>query len=207
MLDKSQLAVSGYWHNRPMDPRVARTRSSLQEALLELAREHQLDDITIADITGRAGVNRSSFYQHYTDKETLLADALENAVEKMSRQLTKSSHDPGRMPPELSHYLGHIAEHAWLYRRVLGEHGSTVVEARLRNRIELIVREHIDTATTPAFVGLPLDVVAAGIAGSALGVVTAWLAREPLPPVEIAADWLWRVLIGPGNDWHSGADC
>lgn len=186
-----------------MDPRVARTRSSLQDSLLDLAREHQLDDITVADIASRAGVNRSSFYLHYNDKETLLADALENAVDHMSKQLTKSTNRSGEMPPELHHYLTHIAEHASLYRRVLGEHGSTVVEARLRNRIELIVREGIDTAEKSAFADLPLDVVAAGIAGSALGVVTAWLAREPLPTVEVAATWVWRVLIGPGHDWQS----
>lgn len=189
-----------------MDPRVARTRSSLQDALLELAREHRLDDITIADIANRAGVNRSSFYQHYTDKETLLADALENAVDKMSKQLTKSANRSGEMPPELHHYLAHIAENASLYRRVLGEHGSTVVEARLRNRIELIVHEGIARTETSAFADLPLDVVAAGIAGSALGVVTAWLAREPLPPIDVAATWVWRVLIGPGHDWQSAPD-
>lgn len=185
-----------------MDPRVARTRSSLQDSLLELAREHRLDDITIADIANRAGVNRSSFYLHYSDKETLLADALETAVDQMTKQLTQSANHTAEMPPELHHYLAHIAQHASLYRRVLGEHGSTVVEARLRNRIELIVREAIARAEKSAFADLPLDVVAAGIAGSALGVVTAWLARDPLPPVDVAATWVWRVLIGPGHDWQ-----
>ena len=47
-----------------MDPRIARTRGSLQEALLELARERELDDISVGDVAERAGVNRSSFYQH-----------------------------------------------------------------------------------------------------------------------------------------------
>ena len=60
-----------------MDPRIARTRQSLQAALFELARERGLDEITVADIAERAGVNRSSFYQHYSDKDTLLADAID----------------------------------------------------------------------------------------------------------------------------------
>ncbi|MGH8878294.1 MAG: TetR/AcrR family transcriptional regulator [Stackebrandtia sp.] len=187
-----------------MDPRVARTRSSLQHALMELAREHQLDDITVADITNRAEVNRSSFYLHYNDKETLLADALESAVDEMSKRLETSTIHSGEVHPELHYYLTHIAENVALYRRVLGDHGSAVVAARLRTRIELIVRDSIDTTEKSAFAGLPLDVVAAGIAGSALGVITAWLAREPLPPIEEAATWVWRVLIGPGHHWHPG---
>ncbi|MEZ5190283.1 MAG: helix-turn-helix domain-containing protein [Schumannella sp.] len=68
-----------------MDPRIARTRRSLQEALLELARERELDDISVGDVAERAGVNRSSFYQHYADKETLLADALDSAAEGRGR--------------------------------------------------------------------------------------------------------------------------
>src|SRR5690606_15118949 len=67
---------------RNVDPRIARTRRSLQEALFELARERGLDEISVADIAERAGVNRSSFYQHYSDKDTLLADAIDAVVEE-----------------------------------------------------------------------------------------------------------------------------
>ena len=60
-----------------MDARVVRTRRSLQESLFALARERPLEELTVADIVQRAGVNRSSFYQHYADKDTLLADAID----------------------------------------------------------------------------------------------------------------------------------
>ncbi len=185
-----------------MDPRVARTRTSLQDALLGLARERPLDEITVADVTARAGVNRSSFYQHYSDKETLLADALEAAVDEVSASLDLPTPFAGPhdgMPEELLIYLAHIAENATVYRRVLGDHGSAVVAARLRVHLERIVRDAVAAAEPEAFADLPLDVVAAGIAGTALGVVTAWLSRNPLPPIETAADWVWRVLIGPAE--------
>ena len=45
--------------------------------------------------------------------------------------------------------------------------------------------------------------VAAGITGSAMGVVRAWLEREPRPSVETAAGWLWKVLLGPRGAWTS----
>ncbi len=182
-----------------MDPRAARTLQSLQDALLALAREHPLDEITIGDITERAGVNRSSFYQHYSDKETLLADALEQAIGEVSeRFLARGAPKPEGMPGELELYLRHLAANASLYRRVLGEHGSAMVSERLRSRVERIVSDAVGKSDAPTFDGVPLDVVAAGLAGTAIGVITAWLSYNPLPPVEIAADWLWRVLTGPG---------
>ncbi len=188
-----------------MDPRVARTRLSLQQALLALAREHPLDDITIGDIAERAGVNRSSFYQHYSDKETLLADALETAIADVTRNLDTSGADGMRMPPEMLAYLEHIDHNAALYGRILGDRGSAVVAARLRERIETIVADAVGAAELATFRDVPTDVVAAAVAGTALGVITAWVSREDRPDVTVAADWLWRMLLGPLDDLTSEA--
>jgi AcrR family transcriptional regulator len=186
-----------------MDVRAARTRASLQEALLALARERGLDEITIADITERAGVNRSSFYQHYSDKDVLLADALDEAVEQVETSIRQLSGPIPGPPVELLTYLRHIEQNVALYRRVLGDTGSAIVTARVRNRIERLVTDSIRDAEMPTLQGVPIEVIAAGITGSALGVVRAWLEREPRPSVETAADWLWRLLLGPGDDWSS----
>ena len=180
-----------------MDPRATRTRERLQHALLALAREHDLDEITVADIVERAAVNRSSFYQHYPDKETLLAEALEAEVDLVSGSLRAAPPGSGGPPAELSRYLAHIADNAAVYRRVLGDHGSALVAARLREQMQHIVRDAVAAANPGAFAGLPVDVVAAGIAGSALGVLRAWLSRDPLPPIQTGVEWMWRVLIGP----------
>jgi AcrR family transcriptional regulator len=184
-----------------MDPRVTRTLSSLQQALLELASDHELADIAIADIVERAGVNRSSFYQHYPDKETLLADALDAAVERAGAELPDLSGPMEGPPAALLSYLRHLDEHAAVYRRVLGEHGSPVVTERLRVRIEAAVSETIQQTSAHVFTGLPIDVVAAGVAGSVLGVLSAWIARDPRPSPETAGDWVWRILLGPTGVW------
>jgi AcrR family transcriptional regulator len=182
-----------------MDPRIARTRTSLQQALLDLARERPLEEITIADLVEHAGVNRSSFYQHYSDKETLLADALDAATEEVGATLELP---PGEVPTEppaaLRHYLVHVDANAALYRGVLGTRGSAIVAERMRSKIEDIVRAAMSSsADLHAYEGLPLDVLAAGITGMALGVLRAWLERDPRPSVDEAVDWLWRALLGP----------
>lgn len=168
---------------------------------MELARERSLDEITVAHIADRAGVNRSSFYQHYSDKEVLLADALDSAVELAGAGLREISGPVSGPPKELATYLRHIQENASLYARVLGDHGSAVVIARMRAHIERVAMESIARADANGYDGVPIDVVAAGITGSALGVVRAWLQKAPLPPVETAVDWLWRLLLGPGTAW------
>lgn len=181
-----------------MDPRVARSRTQLQDALMALAREFRLDEITVADITAKAGVNRSTFYQHYADKETLLAHALQEAVDAMATDLLDTGHpeDDLRMPAQLMSYLVHIQDNAALYRRVLGDHGSGLVESQFRQHIGVIAANLIDELLPEGVSPIPVDVIGEGMAGTALGVVTAWLRRDPLPPAEVAAEWLWPMLVG-----------
>jgi AcrR family transcriptional regulator len=180
-----------------MDPRIARTRQSLQEALFDLARERGLDEISVADIAERAGVNRSSFYQHYSDKDTLLADAIDAVVEAAGTEIPVLSEISPEPPAILVAYLRHVEENAAVYARVFGEHGSPLALARLRDRVQTIVIDAVASSHADTFGDIPPDVLAAGLSGSVLGVIDAWLARDPRPPVETAVTWLWSVLLGP----------
>lgn len=180
-----------------MDVRTERTLRALQDALLALARERPLDAITVSDIVARAAVNRSTFYQHYSDKETLLVDALDAVAEAVGATLPAEVPPLDQPPTALTAYLEHLRDNADLYRRVLGDHGSAAVAAHLRARIRSLVTDAVAQTGAPGFGGMPVDVLAAGLTGSALGVIEAWLARDPLPPVVTAVDWVWQVLMGP----------
>lgn len=200
-----------------MDPRIARTRQSLQQALLALAREQPLDAISVADIAGRAGVHRSSFYQHYADKETLLADAIDRAVDEAAERslATELASGVGDATPDeqqilqtLTVFLEHASANASLFRRVLGPHGSALATARMRDRIDAIVREGVErarsTGTVPAN-EVPVGLEVAAVSGAAIAAVGAWLHMRPRPAPTRAAAWIWTLLstslipIAPGD--------
>lgn len=56
----------------PVDPRIRRTRELLQQALENLLEKKEFDRISVQEIADAATVNRATFYDHYTDKFTLL---------------------------------------------------------------------------------------------------------------------------------------
>ena len=178
---------------------MLRTRGLLQDALLALARERSLDEITVADVADRATVNRSTFYQHYPDTDTLLADALDAQAALVGADLTQIR--PGGAaddaPDVLVRYATHVAENVGLYRSALGEHGSPVAVTRLRGRIRGArprgPRLH---GSPPALAALPKPIAAAALAGSVIGVLVAWLERDPLPP---------RATRPPGHGRRSAA--
>lgn len=54
------------------DKQISRAHSLIQDAFLSLANEKSFEDITVKDISERAPVNRSTFYDHFKDKYDLL---------------------------------------------------------------------------------------------------------------------------------------
>lgn len=184
-----------------MDPRAAQTIAALDRAMLDLAAERDIDEIPVTELVARAGVNRSSFYQHYSSREELLAQALDRAAEAAAT-LPASTNLPanGEAPAQLVEFLQHFADHAAIYRRALGPRGSTLVAARVKARTYDLAREGIQLTVSGPDEILPLDVQAAGVAGALLGALEAWLNRDPLPGPETAGRWILRLLTaGPAD--------
>ncbi len=167
--------------------------------MLELLAERDLDDITVADLVARADVNRSTFYQHFADRHALLADAIDAAMTQDRATLPDLPTELGSEPPTaLLQYLRHFDEHATAYARVFGDHGSPLAVARLQARVAELAAEGIEQSGSGVFEGMPVRVAAAGLAGSVIAVLGEWLAHDPRPDVQTAAEWIWRVLAEPG---------
>ncbi len=49
---------------KPMDRRIARTKTAIREALVALIEEKGFDAILVSDIAERANINRGTFYLH-----------------------------------------------------------------------------------------------------------------------------------------------
>ncbi|MNW60116.1 DNA-binding transcriptional regulator EnvR [compost metagenome] len=66
--------------NKPIDPRIIRTRKLIMDAFINLSMKKDFKDITIKDITTAATVNRATFYYHFIDKYDLLEKVLSESV-------------------------------------------------------------------------------------------------------------------------------
>src|SRR5215208_6675732 len=55
-----------------LDPRVKRTRGLILQSFMEILPEKGFQAVSVQDITDKAGINRATFYAHFTDKYQLL---------------------------------------------------------------------------------------------------------------------------------------
>lgn len=63
------------------------TKQCIMEALLQLMRTQEYNDISITDITRRAGVSRMSYYRNYSSKDEILRDYMYQIIEEYVREL------------------------------------------------------------------------------------------------------------------------
>jgi AcrR family transcriptional regulator len=183
------------------DRRVRRTRASLQRALIELVAGQDLSQISVADVVDRADVSRSTFYDHYHDVDELAESACTSIIDDLIASLSAIDPAPAKPSdqqddpnPAVTAFFTHFAEHAGLYRSLLGPTGSArVIEhVRLRTTAAALLSPLLpatdDTpeggATDPS--DTRRQVPAAFVAGALLGVATDWLQRGcPRTPREI----------------------
>ena len=66
---------------RNTDARIQRTYDQLLQALTELLTEKTFDEVRVKDICERAGVHRSTFYDHFEDKYHLLTFAVQELMD------------------------------------------------------------------------------------------------------------------------------
>jgi len=180
-----------------VDPRIAKTRQRLQDALFELARERSIDEVSVGDIAQHAGVNRTTFYLHYSDKETLLADALDLVAQRAGATLADIDVVSPQPPSALSDFLAHVDEHADLYGRIFTEPGYGVVLARLRKHMETAIERLASDTGRVTRPDAPLALVSAGVAGAILGMMAAWLESDPRAKPATAAQWIWELVPRP----------
>lgn len=74
----------------PVDPRTLRTRNIIKATFKDMIRTMDADKISISDIAGQAGINRKTFYLHYSCREDLFKDICDEFVQRYSSELFRS---------------------------------------------------------------------------------------------------------------------
>lgn len=192
------LAVSG---EKRSDRRIERTRALLHDALGSLIREKAYDRITIADVLGRAKVSRSTFYQHFRDKDDLLESSMRALLLAALSVETRSNADPAERTAAFSlPLLTHINQHRRSTKAKLGERGRAILHAHLRNALSDWIVQTVDGERSRQRhrQTAPLDpaLLARHIASTFVLVLHWWLDEGGTASPE-DADKLFRALVMP----------
>jgi AcrR family transcriptional regulator len=164
------------------DARSQRSRQALLGAFFQLVLERRYASIRIADIVTRSGVGRSTFYEHFRNKDELLAESLAGPFSALV-EATVPGAPPGRLPAMLAHF--------WQNRALARGLFSGAMRRRLTATLaRMIEARHKRTALRTHW---SLALCAMALAESMLAPIAAWLGGEVSAEVSDMADGLFSA--------------
>ena len=175
-----------------VDARVARTRSRLHAALLEMVQEMHIEDITIRSLVSRAGVSYPTFFRHYCDLNALLADITDSFLaDLLSVTLPLMESDASR--PAAIALTKFIDERRSLSRALLaGGAGGSIRQE--------FVRQALDTAERlpgNRFRDLPAGLGAYHAVNAIIGLLAWWLTTDESISPQKMGELVDRLIFAP----------
>ena len=204
-------------HTRPetvspssQDRRIVKSKKALRSALISLMETKGFEAITVNDLCSAADLNRGTFYNHFSDKEDLLATLEDEVMDDISRIQSEMgtlavrdvmAYCVAKKPlPFLITLFEYLREQGDFFQAVLGPGGDSRFGSRLRdsvctNLIQGVLHEKYRNDPDP-FVGYYLSFYASAY----LGVITRWIETGMKEDSEQMARIAMRLLfIKPGE--------
>ncbi|HEY3644198.1 MAG TPA: helix-turn-helix domain-containing protein [Gammaproteobacteria bacterium] len=150
------------------DKRVERTRQALFGAFYEVALSRPYDEVTVDEISARAGVGRSTFYEHFKGKDELLAESVRAPFAILADAMRERDNTA-----QLVMLLDHFWENRAIAPSMFKGAARAVMVQALVDLIEERFKE--DRVGSPNPLIVPPRMAAMQIAESLLAPVTAWI--------------------------------
>lgn len=155
--------------------RALRTRAAIVDAFTALAFKHRYDRIRVADLITKAGVGRSTFYEHFRSKGDVVLEAMQPVL------LVLATAASGRAARS---YVRAMVCHLWdrrsTGRSILDSITAPVIQRRLATSIRTHVVRQEDSSA----------VAAIGVAAAQLAMLRCWLAGQATASIDEMTDRL-----------------
>ncbi len=169
---------------------TAQTKQNLIEAFWSLYCEQRIEKITVKDITNKAGYNRGTFYEYFTDVYAVLEELENSLIPKLDElpPVTIASESLG-MP--LESFLELYKRNNQYYSVLLGDNGDPAFASKLKNAIKPnLINVFVDK---PGVNLVELDYIIEYTLSSMIGIMSYWFKQPDRLPSKDLFELLSRL--------------
>jgi len=173
------------------ESRATRTRPALSAALLSLLEDKPFEQLTVREITARAGVGYATFFRHYPDKEALLHDLAASEISKLTAMtlpilFSVESRATCRV------LCAYLWEHRKLWSALLtGGAAAILKEEFVRHAQDLAAQSQERHSWIPGDLNIVFSVSAT------IEILAWWLKQRDPPSIERMAEVIDRLVVMP----------
>lgn len=181
------------------DRRTARTRRLIFRAISELMQEKKYSNITVQDIIDRADIGRSTFYAHFSTRDELLSQCIENIFDALNQHVANSfehSDQKTRILP-IAELFDHVKENKRLIRGLMSVENTEVlpiVQSYWNKQIALYLAQKTPAGRSPK---VPPEILKNHISSAMIGLLRWWVENDnSYTPKQM--DQYFQEMIHPG---------
>jgi len=164
------------------DLRVKRTHKLLYNALLDLMKKHQFENITVKQICDLAMIHRTTFYTHFHDKYDLLSRAMQQIADEEFKDLIDASFSPSDNFREI---FSLAINHKTLFSHLLAEERDSLRNL-LRREMGTGIKKYLIEHNSIEEISIDMQIKIEAYIGAVLGVVTWWIeSKMPIDHEEL----------------------
>ena len=176
------------------------TSRSIMDAFWSLYRDKPIEKITVKAICEKAGCNRSTFYEYYTDSYSVLEDIEEELLDYVRRKLTEelpaslaNSFPEIRLDTENLAPLSNMYTEKGEYFSILtGEKGDPYFQYKYKQTVKKLLTQMLDDPAKKF--DLSASIVAEFTASALIGAFNCWYPHREEYPAEKYALLLVSLL-------------
>jgi AcrR family transcriptional regulator len=155
------------------DRRSQKTRLALRNALLQMLGESTWEEIDVQALCDHANVGRSTFYEHYPNKEQLLCENFSEIGAIFARAGTAAAADPAVALHFVDPMIEHMHEAKSAFRSLLGRRANYFPRQQFQAMlVELISNELDALSAAPEW---HAEALAQAIGGAMFGTIHWWI--------------------------------
>ena len=172
-----------------IDPRVKRTRQMIEQAFKELVKEKGFQNLSVQDITERAGINRATFYAHFPDKFSLLDHAIRQEFrQEIEKRMLNACHFTQSNLRSLIITVCEFVDGAHVHCANTEQQYQALVEAQVRSQIHGLLQRWLENMDLGENSPAGHEHAATAASWAIYGLATEWSRAKRLPPIEGYAD-------------------
>ena len=166
---------------------TAQTKQNIIDSFWDLYCEKRIERITLKEITNKAGYNRGTFYEYFTDVYDVL-DVIENSLIPSLHELPPVSTPTVTIGMPLDVFLIIWEQNAKYYSVLLGDKGDPAFASKLKNSIKPTIMKVLEDKSN--IDKRELDYILEYTLSAMVGVMSYWFRKEDAP----SRDDLFRLI-------------
>ena len=160
---------------------TAQTKQNLIDAFWSLYCEKRIEKITVKEIAQRAGYNRGTFYEYFTDVYKVL-DHIEQSLVPTLDELPPTNKLNHNMDIPFDLFLKQYEQNGKYYSVLLGDNGDPAFASKVKSSIKPLIMQAISGKVVRN--DIELDFILEYILSAMIGILTYWFNMNKVLPAE-----------------------